>query len=44
MKLVVINAFGDYAKGQQITDPAEIEAILATDNAQNVVKTAHEAE
>ena len=38
MKLTVTNAFGDYARGDDITDPDQIAAILASDNAQNVVK------
>jgi hypothetical protein len=44
MKLTVTRAFAAYAVGDEITEPAEIAAILASDNAENVVKTAHEAE
>jgi hypothetical protein len=40
MKLTVTNAFGPYAVGYDITDSKEIEAILASDNAANVVKVA----
>lgn len=44
MKLTVTRAFGVYAVGDEITDPKEVQAVLAGDNAENVVKTAHEAE
>lgn len=40
MKLIVTNAFASYSKGDQITDPAEVADVLASDNAENVVKTA----
>jgi hypothetical protein len=40
MKLIVTNAFADFAKGDQITDQAAIDAVLASDNAGNVVKVA----
>jgi hypothetical protein len=40
MKLIVTNAFADYAKGDEITDAKAIAAILASDNAGNVVKVA----
>lgn len=41
MKLTVTRAFGAYAVGEEITDADEVAAILASDNAENVVKTAH---
>lgn len=37
--LVVRNAFGAYRRGDIITDPVEIERILASDNARDVVKS-----
>jgi len=37
LALTVTNAFGDYAKGAQITDPATIAAIRNSANASNVV-------
>lgn len=36
--LVVIYPFGDYARGAQITDPAEIAKVLASENAHHVNK------
>lgn len=36
--LAVIHPFGDYAKGQHITDPAEIQKVLAGENAASVNK------
>ena len=44
MKLTVTRAFGAYSIGDEITDPAVVAEILASDNAENVVKTAHAAE
>ena len=38
MKLIVINPFGNYERGQEIVDAAEVEAILASDAAGHVVK------
>ena len=43
MKLTVTRAFGLYAVGDEITDPQEVQAVLASDNAANVVKTAYTA-
>ena len=40
IKLVVTNTFGDHPKGADITDAAEIQAVLASENAGNVVKVA----
>lgn len=37
VKLIVTEPFGDYSKGQEITDPATVEAILAGGNASHVV-------
>lgn len=37
--LTVTNPFGNYQKGDQITDPAEIKKILAGENAGHVVRT-----
>jgi len=37
--LTVINPFGDYQKGDQITDQKAIDAILASENQGHVVKT-----
>lgn len=34
--LTVIHPFGDYRRGDQITDPAEIAAVLAGENAAHV--------
>ncbi|WP_407146244.1 hypothetical protein [Bradyrhizobium sp. ORS 86] len=38
--LTVVNEFGNYTKGQRITDAAEVNAILASHNHTHVVKTA----
>lgn len=40
--LVVVYPFGDYARGAQITDPAEIAKVMASENAHhcNKVKAA----
>lgn len=40
MKLVVTEAFADYAKGDEITDSDTIKTILESDQAQLVVKVA----
>lgn len=40
MRLIVTNAFGAYQRGDAITDAKQIEQVLASDNAANVVKTA----
>lgn len=37
--LTIINAFGDYPRGAQITDASTIEEILGSDAAANVVKS-----
>lgn len=37
--LVVIQPFADYQKGQQITEAAQIQAVLDGENAFAVVKT-----
>ena len=37
LALIVTNAFGDHAKGAQITDPATIAAIRDSANAANAV-------
>jgi hypothetical protein len=42
--LTVINAFGDYPRGAQITDASKVEAILGSDAAVNVVKSSAAAE
>jgi hypothetical protein len=39
-KLTVKFAFADYQVGQQITDAAEVAAVLEGENAANVLKTA----
>ncbi|GAB3249184.1 hypothetical protein [Chitinimonas naiadis] len=39
-QLVVVNAFGEYAKGDTITDQQAIDAILAGEQADSVVKVA----
>lgn len=36
--LVVVYPFGDYARGAQITDPAEIAKVLDSENAHHVNK------
>ncbi len=38
--LTVINPFGGYAKGAQITDADEIKKILASEHATNVIRSA----
>lgn len=40
IKLVVKHAFADYQVGDQITDPAEVQKILAGETAVYVLKTA----
>lgn len=40
MHLIVIHAFGAYRRGDEITDAAEIERVLASENAKDVVKVA----
>jgi hypothetical protein len=40
MQLIVTQAFEAYARGDAITDPAEIAAVLASDHAGHVVPTA----
>ena len=40
MHLTVVQPFGDYAKGEKIHDPEEIEAVLESENDGHVVKTA----
>jgi hypothetical protein len=42
--LVVTNPFGGREKGSKITDPSEIAAVLAGENAQNVVQVQHAGE
>lgn len=37
--LVVIHPFGDYQRGDRITDPLKIEEILSGENAANCNKT-----
>lgn len=39
--LVVINPFGGHDRGHRITDDAEIEKILASEQAHHVVQTDH---
>jgi len=38
--LVVVRAFGPYAKGEVIADPAAIAAVLGGEQARNVVRVA----
>ncbi len=38
--LVVVRSFGPHAKGDRITDPTDIAAILAGENADKVVRLA----
>jgi hypothetical protein len=38
IQLVVVQAFGPHAKGDCITDPAQIQTILAGENARHVVR------
>jgi hypothetical protein len=40
--LVVTNPFGGHDKGHRITDPEEIEAILASEHAHHVVQASHD--
>lgn len=37
--LVVIHPFADYQRGDRITDPAQIAAVMAGENAHHCVKT-----
>ncbi|CAB3784337.1 hypothetical protein [Pararobbsia alpina] len=37
--LIVVHPFGDYARGKQITDAAEIAAVMAGENAHFCRKT-----
>jgi hypothetical protein len=37
IKLIVTNSFGDYQRGDWITDPKEIDDVRAGHNAANVV-------
>ena len=39
--LVVTNPFGGREAGEKITDPKEIEAVLAGEHAQHVVRAEH---
>ncbi|MBJ9663195.1 hypothetical protein [Burkholderia gladioli] len=36
--LVVVHAFGDYRRGDAITDPREVAAVLASENANHCRK------
>lgn len=36
-KLIVTEPFGDYSKGQEITDQAVVQSILESHNSSNVV-------
>ncbi|WP_186122370.1 hypothetical protein [Burkholderia gladioli] len=36
--LVVVHAFGDYRRGDSITDPSEVAAVLASENANHCRK------
>ncbi|WP_186250803.1 hypothetical protein [Burkholderia gladioli] len=36
--LVVVHAFGDYRRGDSITDPREVAAVLASENANHCRK------
>ncbi len=38
IQLVVVRGFGPHAKGDCITDPAQIQTILAGENASHVVR------
>ena len=42
--LVVINPFGGFENGHRITDPNEIEAVLAGEHAHDVVQSDHKIE
>lgn len=39
--LVVTNPFGDFGRGDRISDPAQIDAILAGHNRHHVIQTDH---
>lgn len=43
MKLIVNQAFGKYAKGDAVTDPAEIKSILDSEQSAYVMKVATDA-
>ena len=36
--LIVVQAFGQYAKGERVSDPAEIASILAGEHAAKIVR------
>lgn len=36
--LVVVHAFGDYRRGDSITDPGEVDAVLKSENAHHCRK------
>ncbi len=38
--LVVVHPFGDYQRGDRIADPAEVDAVLASENAHHCNKVA----
>lgn len=38
LKLIVTEPFGEYAKGQEITDPAAMQAVLASERADSVLQ------
>jgi hypothetical protein len=38
IKLVIVSAFANYAKGDEITDTPTVQAVLESENAGNVVK------
>jgi hypothetical protein len=40
--LVVTSAFGGHTRGSKITDPAEIEKVLAGENAHHVTPSDHD--
>lgn len=40
MKLIVITPFADYQRGDEITDPDTVRAILESEHAAHVVKVA----
>jgi len=40
VQLVVVRPFGTYGKGDVIADAATVAAVLATENARNVVRVA----
>ena len=44
IKLIVREPFGQYAKGDAITDPDAVEFILASDNASHIIKSEGEDE